>query len=71
MTDTAGLSNCMTLTFKIRLQEPQAVWFIKMVRPYMTYAYRHTVKNHMNAGFAAADARDAAAKAEAERSANG
>jgi hypothetical protein len=47
-----------------------AVWFMSTVRPYMTYAYHHTVKNGMNAGFAAADAREAA-KAEAERSANG
>ena len=48
-----------------------AVWFMRSVRPYMTYAYHHTVKDGVLAGFAAADARDAAAKAEAERSANG
>jgi hypothetical protein len=48
-----------------------AVWFMSMVRPYMTYAYHHTLKNGMNAAFAAADAREAAAKAEAERSADG
>jgi hypothetical protein len=48
-----------------------AVWFMSMVRPYMTYAYHHTLKNGMNAAFAAADAREAAAREEAERSANG
>jgi hypothetical protein len=47
-----------------------AVWFLRQMRPYMTYAYHHTVKDAVLAGFAAADAEDAA-KAEAERSANG